>query len=182
MSIVKRLVELMGGRITVQSQVGKGTVFKFFLSFKAVESSSDIKNFCDLTDDPGVPVERLNILLVEDNPVNQLLAKKMLEKKGLSVTAVDNGQKALDYLSNNTFDLVFMDVQMPVMDGLEAVKRVRSDNSGLFDPNIPIVAMTAHAMKGDRESFIKVGMDDYISKPIDKEELVLVIDRVMKKG
>jgi two-component system sensor histidine kinase/response regulator len=119
---------------------------------------------------------RLKILLAEDNIVNQKLALKMLEKRGHHVTIVSNGLEALDALDVERFDLVLMDVQMPHMDGLEATKHVR--DSEKEDEHIPIIAMTAHAMKGDREMCLSAGMDDYVSKPIMADELFSVIERV----
>jgi CheY-like chemotaxis protein len=119
---------------------------------------------------------RLRILLAEDNIVNQKLALKMLEKRGHHVTIVSNGLDALDALEKKRFDLVLMDVQMPKMGGLEATKRVRE--SEIEKEHIPIIAMTAHAMKGDREMCLSAGMDDYVSKPIKADELFSVIERV----
>jgi two-component system sensor histidine kinase/response regulator len=119
---------------------------------------------------------RLRILLAEDNIVNQKLALKMLEKRGHHVIIVSNGLDALDALEKERFDLVLMDVQMPKMGGLEATKRVR--DSEKEEEHIPIIAMTAHAMKGDREMCLSAGMDDYVSKPIKADELFSVIERV----
>src|SRR5262249_78850 len=107
---------------------------------------------------------RANVLLIEDNAVNQALATAILEELGCSVYAVTNGLKALDALSNNFYHIIFMDCQMPVMDGFEttAVIREREEKSG---KHVPIVALTASAMEGDRERCLNAGMDDYISKP-----------------
>ena len=108
--------------------------------------------------------------------MNQKLALKMLEKRGHHVTIVSSGLDALDALEKERFDLVLMDVQMPKMGGLEATKRVReSEKEG---ERVPIIAMTAHAMKGDREMCLSAGMDDYVSKPIKADELFSVIERV----
>ncbi len=181
LSIVKRLVELMGGQISVNSQVGKGSTFRFTLNLKLADLLKDTEPTQDVSLEQTTTIVCHNILLVEDNPVNQLLAKKLLEKQAHKVTAVENGQKAIDCLAHDQFDLILMDVQMPVMDGVEATKRIRNDTSGKFNPNIPIVAMTAHAMKGDRESFMDIGMDGYISKPIDRDKLENVIRLVMER-
>ncbi len=181
LGIVKRLVELMGGGITVESQIGRGTTFRFTLELKMPESPPGSGSHGPVPSQSSAAVAALNILVVEDNPVNQLLAKKLLENQGHTVVGAGNGLRSLDYLAAGQFDLVFMDVQMPVMDGIETTKSIRNDTSGRLDSKIPIIAMTAHAMKGDRESFIEIGMDDYIAKPIDKEELVTVIGRVMDK-
>ncbi|WP_374266551.1 response regulator [Zoogloea sp.] len=129
--------------------------------------------------------QRLKILLVEDNPVNQTVAVKMLEKVGHKITVAGNGQEALDYFDKERFDLILMDVQMPVMGGLEATQAIRSREArrswaaGSQWTSTPIVAMTAHAMQGDRDRCLAAGMDDYIAKPIKPVELHAVIDRVM---
>jgi two-component system sensor histidine kinase/response regulator len=119
---------------------------------------------------------RLNILLAEDNPVNQKLAAVILEKRGHRVVVVANGREAVEALDKGRFDLILMDVQMPVMDGLTATREIR--NSKLEIRNIPIIAMTAHAMKGDRERCLEAGMDDYVSKPIKAEEFLAVIEKI----
>lgn len=120
---------------------------------------------------------RLSILLVEDNPVNQKLATRILEKMGHHVTVVEDGKKALDSLASGNFKLILMDVQMPVMDGYEATQSIRAieEKTGA---HIPIVAMTAHAMKGDREKCLEAGMDGYISKPIEIKELYEIIENL----
>jgi len=112
----------------------------------------------------------MHILLVEDNPVNQKLAKMMLTKAGYQVDVANNGKEAVDKYTTSpeNFDLIFMDIQMPEMDGMQATQNIREKG---FD-TIPIIAMTAHAMKGDREKCLNSGMNDYITKPI-KRELVL---------
>jgi len=112
----------------------------------------------------------LRILLAEDNPVNQRLASRLLEKRGHSVVVAGNGREALEVLEKEYFDLVFMDVQMPVMDGFEATAAIRKKegDSGI---HLPVVALTAHAMKGDREKCLAGGMDGYLTKPIQPQEL-----------
>jgi len=122
-------------------------------------------------------VKRLRILLAEDNAVNRKLATKLLEKMGHCVTVVENGKKALEALEQGNFDLVMMDVQMPVMDGFEATKLIRGQEQE-SGAHMPIVAMTAHAMKGDRERCLEAGMDGYVSKPIDLRELYEGIDKL----
>lgn len=118
---------------------------------------------------------KLKILVVEDNPVNQKLAMKMLEKRGHRVVVAENGREALEIYENEWVDLILMDVQMPEMDGFEATRAIREKESG---GHVPIVAMTAHAMKGDRERCLEAGMDDYVSKPVKAEELFSAIERV----
>ncbi|MCD4657047.1 MAG: PAS domain S-box protein [Planctomycetes bacterium] len=120
------------------------------------------------------------ILLAEDNKINQKLALRILSKLGFDVNAVDNGKKAVEELCNSEYDLVFMDIQMPIMDGVEATKQIRNSETGTKNPNIPIVAMTAHAMKGDREKFLDQGLTDYISKPIDLKNLTEILEKYTK--
>jgi CheY-like chemotaxis protein len=120
----------------------------------------------------------LRILLTEDNTVNQRLASRLLEKEGHVVVVADDGAKALKAYSENTFDLILMDVQMPVMDGMETTAAIREteQNTGR---HIPIIAMTAHAMAGDRQRFLQAGMDGYVSKPIHSQELMEAIETVL---
>jgi len=127
----------------------------------------------------GILAGPLQILLAEDNILNQRLAVRLLEQAGHTVTIVANGRKALDALGKHTFDLVLMDVQMPEMDGFETTAIIRKRESA-EGGHMPIVAMTAYAMKGDRERCLDAGMDDYVSKPIRSAELFEVIDRVCR--
>ncbi|MGZ4858513.1 MAG: response regulator, partial [Candidatus Angelobacter sp.] len=123
--------------------------------------------------------DQLKILLAEDNPVNQSLAVRLLRKMGHQVAVAQTGKEALYSLRSEKFDLVLMDVQMPEMDGFEATREIRKSEHGR-QQHIPVIAMTAHAMNGDHESCLKAGMDDYIAKPINREELRQTIERVMK--
>jgi len=119
----------------------------------------------------------VRILLAEDNPTNQLVAVKMLEKQGFRAHVVNNGLEAVRALEKKPYDLVFMDVQMPEMDGFDATRRIRDPQSAVLNHRVPIIAMTAHAMKGDREKCLQAGMDDYVSKPVQARELVEAINR-----
>jgi len=120
---------------------------------------------------------RLHILLAEDNAVNQRLAVRLLEKRGHTVMAVGNGQEALDALLHQHFDLVLMDVQMPEMDGFEATAAIR-EHEQYSGSRMPIIAMTAHAMQGDRERCLAAGMDDYVVKPMKPADLYAAIERL----
>jgi CheY-like chemotaxis protein len=120
--------------------------------------------------------QKYRILLVEDNLVNQMVAKRLLEKQGHTITTAPDGKEALYILKNRTFDLVLMDVQMPRMDGFKATETIRKrERAAKGSKHIPIIAMTAHAMKGDREKCIEAGMDGYISKPVDPKLLMETI-------
>ncbi len=119
-------------------------------------------------------MQSVRILLAEDNPVNQLVARRMLEKNGCVVTIAVNGREAVAAWEREPFDLVLMDVQMPVMGGFEATAAIRAGDA-TRGTHTPIVAMTAHAMKGDRERCIEAGMDDYVSKPIEVATLIALV-------
>ncbi len=133
---------------------------------------------------PKIPAEKqtrnVRILLAEDNKINQKVAIGILGKRGYQVDAVFNGKEAVEALEKGHYDLVLMDVQMPEMDGLEATKIIRSQKSKVLNHRIPIIAMTAHAMKGDREKCLEAGMDDYVSKPINPDELFTTIEKQLR--
>lgn len=123
--------------------------------------------------------EKAKILLVEDNPINQRVAVKMLEKRGYKLDIADNGLEALELMKRNKYDLLLMDVQMPKMDGYEATRNIRKNESGAS--RIPIIAMTANALKGDKEKCLQAGMDDYVSKPFRPNELYSIVEKWHKK-
>ena len=115
------------------------------------------------------------VLLAEDNPVNQKVAVRLLEKRGHRVVVVETGKRALEMVNQQSFDVVLMDVQMPVMDGLQATAAIRQREM-TSGKHIPIVAMTAHAMAGDKERCLQAGMDDYISKPLHVDEFLAIVE------
>jgi signal transduction histidine kinase/ActR/RegA family two-component response regulator len=187
LSIVKRLVELMGGSIAVESEPGKGTKMIFSVILKRPVSLFPIS--AKKREQPKGELNTLNddnrpfkVLLAEDNPINQKLVKRYLEKIGYEVTAVETGTAVLEKLSQDTYDLVLMDIQMPGMDGIETTASIRKSPVGKNRTDIPIIAVTAHAMKGDKEKFLVVGMNDYITKPVDMNELCAAIRRVTGKS
>jgi len=129
---------------------------------------------------PAFSRKRFRVLVVEDNAVNRRVAYYLLEKQGHQVTEVENGKEALSALEKNIFDLILMDVQMPVMDGFEATAEIRKREQSAGS-HTPIVAMTAHAMKGDRDRCLEAGMDDYVSKPLNPKELSIKIEETMER-
>lgn len=176
LSISSRLVELMGGSLEVSSQPGRGSTFSFTLPLRIDRPAGyAVLNASTPECDTCAPdIEGLKVLLADDHLVNQKIAVRLLEKQGCSVTAVATGVEALKALANDDFDLVLMDVQMPEMDGLAATASIRAAEQG-GSKHLPIVAMTAHALKGDRARFLASGMDGYVSKPIRRLELLEAI-------
>ena len=175
LSISKRLVELMNGEIGIESEEGKGTTFWFNLAFgtagnvKTIEVNGKGKD--------KTKKSSLNILLAEDNPINQRVAMFNLKKMGHHVDIAENGKLALELFIKNKYDIILMDIQMPEMDGLDATKQIRFYEKNNHDKGIiPIIAMTANAMRGDKEKFINQGMSGYISKPFKIKDLETILN------
>ncbi len=172
LAICVKLVAIMGGEVSLESQPDAGSTFSFSVVLgRGV--AADVASTIHDTTTPHVD-RALDVLLAEDNMVNQHLARRMLEKWGHRVVVVASGRAATCAAAERRFDVIFMDVQMPDMDGLEATAIIR----GAESHHVPIVAMTAHAMKGDREMCLAAGMDDYVAKPIDARRLRAALDRV----
>ena len=192
LTICKRLVEMMNGDISVTSQPGCGSVFTFTAEFgqAAVQNKHllaapnlmgkqvlEPNNADDLAMISLDLIKGANILLVEDNAINQQVATEFLEQAGMIVTLAANGREAVKAVSQAIFDLVFMDIEMPETDGYEATRAIRK-NARFAD--MPIIAMTAHAMSGVREKCLAAGMNDHLSKPIDPPELIIALVRWIK--
>ncbi len=174
LSISKQLSQLMGGDIKVKSRLGRGTNFRF--SFKAkVNDSQKSRDLLPANTPQSIKQFNAKILVVDDNEVNQIVAKDMLETFGIKVKIADNGKKAINLLTKHHFDLVFMDCQMPIMDGYEATQHIRNSKQTAINSNIPIIAMTANAMHGDEQKCYDVGMDDYLAKPFDLTTLLTIL-------
>jgi len=180
LSICKKLVELMGGEIGVTSVAGQGSTFWFKLplekSQQAIEPVPKESAPVDVSSEGFCPAR---ILIAEDNFINQKVALGMLEKLGYKAVAVANGGEVLDTLRDMHFDLILMDCQMPEMDGYQATSLIRKSTT-LRNPQIPIIAMTANAIKGDKERCIEAGMDDYVSKPIGIEKLSVALKKWLR--
>jgi signal transduction histidine kinase/DNA-binding NarL/FixJ family response regulator len=181
LTISAQLIEVMGGRMWVQSDPGRGSAFQFLLTLPiGVRMTAD--------QPPAAPAmipiggaSRLRVLVAEDNVVNQTLTRRLLERRGFSTLVVNNGREALEALARQRFDLILMDLQMPEMDGLEATAVIRANERDTAT-HIPIIALTAHVMQGDRERCLEADMDGYVSKPIRPADLFEIIDRVMGAG
>jgi len=176
LSISKRLVQMMGGSIGVQSRVGEGSEFWFTCRVKlASRPTSNPRTHTDAR--ALLEQKRAWVLLVDDNPVNRKVSGQILKKAHCQVTMAESGQKAVELVQAQRFDVILMDIQMPEMDGVAATQAIRA----LDLPDLPpIVAMTAYSMQGDKEKFIKAGMDDYVSKPIRPAQLINKLAEVLR--
>jgi signal transduction histidine kinase/CheY-like chemotaxis protein len=195
LTISKQLVEMMGGKIWFQSEEGHGSSFHFTLTVR--QGEKEIETMKASSARPGSNCKNLHILLVEDNEINQYLAKIVLEKDGHRVSIANNGIEALKIIGDNDFDLVFMDVQMPAMDGLTATSIIRKCENGetksldlpeaikdklikrIRGGHTPIIAMTANAMSGDKKKCLDAGMDDYLTKPFKPAHVHMILNRLL---
>ena len=175
MAISKQLIELMGGNIEIMSEKDKGTQVKIFLPF-LVGSENDIVEKKDEPIDSKALIGK-KILLAEDNEINRLVATEVLFNYGAIVTEVENGNLAVEAIKNEAFDLILMDLQMPIMDGIEATQIIRNE----FNKTIPIIALTANAIKGESKVCIEAGMNDYISKPFEEDYFINTISKWINK-
>jgi len=170
LSIAKQLVELQGGALSVKSEPKRGSVFSFIIPYKKSTDAHLVKEKIEKTFDIS-KLNRLNILLVEDNILNVLLVKSLFSELNLSLQVAENGSIGIEKIKETKFDIVLMDMEMPIMNGYEATYLIRNE----LNNNIPIIAMTAHAMQGEKEKCLSFGMNDYISKPINAN---LLFDKI----
>jgi PAS domain S-box-containing protein len=173
LAICKRLVNLMGGSLAIDSERGVGTTVYFCAPFPLAEGGEKKEERPEQRPDS----RGLKVLLAEDEPVNRLSVRRLLEKIGHGVTVVENGRRAVEAVGRESFDVVLMDVQMPVMDGVDAARAIRAGEAGEAATTTPIIALTAYAMSGDREKFLDAGMDDYLAKPVEKQALAAMLDK-----
>ncbi len=188
LSISSRLVEMMKGKIWVESEAGKGSTFHFTARFGIFHESvkqelsqeivnSEYKSLDNQTKDEDG--QKVHILIAEDNDISQKLAVRILEREGYSIEVANDGEEVLESLKKGHFDIVLMDVQMPKMDGIMAAQAIRSSTDNTFNPEIPIIAVTAHAFEEEKEQCLKAGMNSCIIKPFKREELFREIERLV---
>jgi CheY-like chemotaxis protein len=185
LTICKRLVDMQGGTIGVTSEVGKGSSFMFTVPYANTDQATSVAgafNPQPATVQPATELRNLRILLAEDNKLNVMVARVELENiiPGLHLDVAANGQLALEKLQANDYDLVLMDVQMPVMDGYEAARAIRALPNG--KSRIPILAMTANVMQAELDQCLDAGMDGFVPKPFKQEELVEAISKAIRRS
>ncbi len=175
--IARELCRMMQGDIWYDPTPGGGSIFTFTVLLDNVSELAGASAEPPATED----LAGKRVLLVEDEEINRLFARMLLERMGCSVETVANGEAALQLLRKEPFDLVLMDVQMPVMDGLTAVQHIRRPESGVLDTDVPVVAMTVYTLDEDRKRLMAAGMDEYVCKPAEEEQLVLAMRRALTK-
>lgn len=165
LSIVKGLVDILKGKIYLKSELGKGTSFFVELPIKESKESVKVKKRDYSKDIINLDLKNVKILVVEDNKINQMITKKILNKMHLSCDLIDNGEEAVEMVKETTYDIVLMDIHMPGISGLEATKRIRG-----FDKELTIFALTAVTLEDKMQEFDEAGFDDIISKPFKQED------------
>lgn len=171
LSIVKKLILLQNGDIEVSSELGKGTTFTFYIPYGIAQEQLKVSKPVNTAHFKDISNKALRVLVVDDNAINQSLMQHLLSQWNIDFSVVSNGLEAVEYLRTNECDLVLMDLQMPQMDGYTATQQIRE----VLHLNLPIIAMTAHALPGEREKCLSRGMNEYISKPIKEDELFKLI-------
>ena len=179
LSLVKKIVALLDGKIEVKSQLDIGSTFSFILNYTPITQSAEDNRISKKVPQKEDDFSHINALVVDDNIVNLKVAHMMLKNLGIHAHLAENGKEALIKYSIHKPNLIFMDIQMPEMDGLETTRKIRDIEHKEFIENpVPIIALTASAMKGDKEIFLNAGMNDYISKPFKKNDLEIILRKV----
>ena len=179
LAISKSLAKMMHGEIGVDSEENKGSSFWFTIIVEKAKMKDQKEE--DADEITLNATKSLNILVAEDNAINQRVARFIIEKLGHNIEIADNGEIAVEKFKKNNYDIVFMDIQMPVMDGLEATQKIREiESNENIEKEIPIIAMTANTLKGDKEKFMNSGMNDYIGKPFKSSELSQLIFKILQ--
>ena len=184
LAIVKELVELMGGQVRLNSAPGQGTEVVFSVQMGLQSAVEPVSRSADVSKPAAIaPVQQFRgkVLVVEDAAMNQMVVCKVLERLGLASKVANNGQEAIDMLAKEEFDLVLMDGQMPVMDGYEATAVIRSGTVPGVNARIPVVALTAHAMVGEDKKCMDSGMNEYLTKPLERDKLIEVLGKYLQK-
>jgi CheY-like chemotaxis protein len=176
LAISRKLVESMGGSLGVQSEQGRGSTFSF--DIRAPEARAPEAKLAPAVSTEA-PARPMRILVAEDNKVNQYLLTALLRKRGHTPVVANDGQEALALYAREQFDLILMDIQMPGMDGIEAVRRIR-EAEAVTGTRIPVIAVTARAMPGDRVEIMAAGMDDYLEKPIQTDRLEAILSQLSR--
>ena len=180
LTIVKNIIDLMDGKVGVESQVDRGTTVWFELGYSTGKPPAQEANQSSdyLVDPSGSKTDDTRLLVVDDDVLNRLIVTEMLKKLGYLADASVNGKEALNQLKKDTYSLVFMDCLMPEMDGYETTRRIRTLKNGETTyEHIPVIALTAKAMEGDKERCLEAGMDDYLTKPVSLKSLKKVLEK-----
>jgi CheY-like chemotaxis protein len=178
LAIIRRLVTLMQGESGVVSDLGRGSTFWFTAIFDKGRTAAPVTLRSDRQKpDGGAALPTSRVLLVEDNPVNRTVILALLGRLGHCVDAVNNGRECLEALAQHRYDVILMDCQMPELDGYQTTRIIRDPGSSVLDHGVPVIALTAHALPGDRERCLASGMDDYLTKPVRGEELRAALSR-----
>lgn len=182
LAITKELCLLMGGDISVKSRKGVGSDFNFYVVLKAVDEVSEHNVEEEGNKEPELLLDEFDgaVLIAEDNPVNCIVAKKIFSSFGVEIHIVHDGVEVLEKIEEKKFVALFLDIQMPVMDGEEVIKVLRDPESEHYFPSLPVIAMTANAMIGDKERFLSLGMNDYVAKPINRDSIEVMLRKWCK--
>jgi signal transduction histidine kinase/ActR/RegA family two-component response regulator len=182
LAISKKIIHSMGGELSVESEEGKGAIFYFTITLKeskepVTKTETSVSTAKSEKEHSAKVQKEINVLVAEDNPINQKLIQVVLQKLGLNVVLVENGQKALEARMSEDFDLIFMDVQMPVMGGVEATHKILEYEKEHQLKHVPVIALTANALPGDKKKYMDEGMDDYTTKPLDVKAIEALIEK-----